>query len=98
MAYTVTLPVPAAPGYVLFDATEDSFLYLFLDQSVPVKVFTSAGAEVALHETGTAVASCPAIKGRHVVELEVGVHFIELGTVDGVTSTNLVFEAGEHDH
>jgi hypothetical protein len=96
-SYTIAL-LQGAPGYVTYDSTLEGDAYLFLDQSVGVKVFTSDGTEVALESSATSSEACAAIKGRHVVEVGVGVHYIELTAGDGLASVNLVIEASDHGH
>jgi hypothetical protein len=95
VSYTIGL-LAGAPGYVTYDSTVAGDAYLFLDQSVGVKVFTSDGTEVPLESSATSSEACTQVKGRHVVEVGVGVHYIELTAGGGVASVNLVIEATDH--
>lgn len=98
VSYTIGLLPGGAPGYVTYDSTEEGEAYLYLDQSVGVKVFTSAGTEVPLASSATSTEACVEVKGRHVVEVGVGVHYIELTAGDGLAAVNLVIEATDHAH
>jgi hypothetical protein len=97
VSYTIGL-LAGAPGYVTYDSTGEGDAYLFLDQSVGVKVFASDGTEVPLESSATSSEACVEIKGRHVVEVGVGVYYIELTAGDGLAAVNLVIEASDHAH
>jgi hypothetical protein len=97
MSHTIAL-TPGTPGYVLYESTLAGDAYLFLDQSIGVKVFAADTTEVTLESSATSSEACAEVKGRHVVELDVGTYYFELTAGDGLTSVNLVIEASDHAH
>ena len=88
-------------GYVAFaagDAGDHSFA---LSAEVPFTVLDAAAQEVPI-EASTPVDVCDAVAVQHVVELEVGLHYLLLGPTDGPGEVGVVAEVGapgEHtDH
>ncbi len=88
-------------GYVAFQAAEAGEYAFFFDADVPLSIQSSAGADVALEEScdpAACSASCDLVKGKHLVDLEVGTYYLELGPT-ALTEVRLVHEAaGAHDH
>lgn len=98
------LTLTTAGTTVEFDSDEAAHYVLFLNKDIPVKVRELATSKtLALLESGTASTPCATVKGRHVVELGVGVYAIEFGpTTETQVSLVIEEEAGhgddEHDH
>ena len=95
-AYSISLPA-GVPGYVTFQADAAVDHVFFLDQSLPLKVYTSSGTEEPIASSATQSDACPEIKGRHDVALTVGTHILELGP-SSVSLVNLVIEEEGGDH
>jgi hypothetical protein len=93
-AYSIGLP-SGAPGYATLAVAAAGDVVFFVDQDVPFKVYSSSGVEEPLEDSATSVDACVEVKGRHVAELTVGTHVLEIGPATGVSLVNLVVEAGE---
>ncbi len=96
--YDITLPAGTGGnvGSVSFAVSEATDYVLFLGADVPVKVASSAGAEVTFEETATRSEECSEVKGRHVVPLQVGTYTLTFGPTSQA-SVSLVIEEMAHD-
>ena len=97
-AYTVTLPAGAGgnAGYVAFAVPAVNQYLFFTDQAVTATFTTSAGTPLTA-QSSTSSAACTAIKGRHVVALDVGTVNLQLSSPTA-TTVNLVVEPALVDH
>lgn len=100
-AHTITLVDFAGQngGYVAFQAPAAGEYLFYLDADLPLSIQSSAGGDVPIEASCNPTAcsdACTAIVGRHLVDLEVGTYYLELGpTLED--SVNLAHEAvGEH--
>lgn len=86
-------------GYVSFQAAEAGEYVFFTDQAVPLSIQSSAGSDVAIEEScdpAACSASCALFAGKHLVDLEVGTYYLELGPTD-LAEVRLLHEAaGAH--
>jgi hypothetical protein len=80
-------------GFVAFTAPEASDHVLLLGVDVPIVVTDASGGDVSFEE-GAPSDDCPAARGRHVVPLDEGAYWIELGPTDEA-SVGLVVAASE---
>lgn len=99
MAYTVTLPAGGAgnSGFVSFAAGDAVPFIFYLDQNVTAVFTTSGGAPITPQMSGTSVAACSEVMGRHVVPLEVGTVLLQLSSPT-VSTVNVVVEPALVDH
>ena len=100
-AHTVTLVEFAGQngGYVAFQAPAAGEYVFFLDTDLPLSIQSSAGGDVPIEASCDPAAcseACTQIVGRHLVDLEVGTYYLELGpTLED--SVNVAHEAvGAH--
>lgn len=85
-------------GSVSFAAAETGDFVVFLGQDVPLSITDSDGAAVAIEDSATSSPECAEIRGRHVVELEVGTYILSFGpTAESVVQVVIEHDAGEHD-
>lgn len=90
--YDITLAPGAAT--VHFQSDEAADYVLFLNQDIPVKVKELAtGKDVAIETSAKSSTVCDTVKGRHGVELGVGVYAITFGPTPE-TRIGLVIEEG----
>lgn len=82
-------------GSVSYAAAHEAHHVIFLNEDVPVKVTSSAGADVAI--TSSEPSDCSAVKARHEVPLAVGTYTLTFGPTDKA-SVRLVIEAEKHGH
>jgi hypothetical protein len=97
--YDITLPASTGGNYVgsvSFAVGEASDYVLFTGATVPVKVTSSAGAEVAFEESATTSTECTEVKGRYVVPLQVGTYTLTFGPTTQST-VSLVIEETSHE-
>ena len=85
-------------GFVAFASSEAAdWLFLF-DRDVPVTFRDAAGAAIAPEETSASSADCPLVRGRHLVPLEVGTVYLELGPSTETSVSLVIEEAAGHEH
>ncbi len=100
-AYTVTLPADpnGFGGFVSFASGEAVPYIFYVDQNVVAAFTTSGGAPITPQMSGTSVAACTEVMGRHVVPLQVGTAYIGLSSPT-VSTVNVVVEPAlvDHDH
>jgi hypothetical protein len=82
-------------GSVRFNSAEAGDYILFLNKDVPVSFKDATGKAIAIEESTKSATQCTDIQGRHVVELGVGVQYIEFGPTTE-TSVSVVLEEAAH--
>jgi hypothetical protein len=96
--YDITLP-PAAgsfSGFVSFAAAAAGDYIFYTNAGVPLKVTSSANADVAAESTASTITECTEVKGRTVYPLQVGTYTIGLGPASS-DKVSVVVEA-DHGH
>jgi hypothetical protein len=84
---------------VEFDSDEAGDYVLFLNKAIPVKVRNVAtGAVVEIEASASSSTVCTDIRGRHVVELGVGVYALEFGPTPETQVSLVIEETGHGDH
>jgi hypothetical protein len=95
--YDVTLGDVAGGkgGFVTFAAAAAGEFIFYTSEPVQLTVKDPAGADVKAEKTATSIPECTGIKGRHVYDLVVGTHILEVRAAAGKVS--VIVEAG-HTH
>ena len=84
-------------GFVSFGVDHEAEYILFTGADVPVVVRNAAGAMVSFEASVKSSPECTEVKGRHTVELPVGMYTLSFGpTTQSVVS--LVIEEVAHEH
>ncbi|CAM4496980.1 MULTISPECIES: hypothetical protein [Myxococcus] len=86
-------------GMVAFAASEAADYVIYTNADVPLSVTTSSGEAVEIEESTSSSKGCTDIKGRHVVPLTVGTHYLTFGPTSVATFGVLIEEShGDHGH
>jgi hypothetical protein len=92
------LTLPSGSGSVSFAAGEATDFVFFLSADVPLKVSSSAGAQVDFESSAKSSEQCSDIKGRHVAPLQVGTYTLTFGPSSLDKVSLVIEEAGGHGH
>jgi hypothetical protein len=97
MRYDITLVAISGGqgGVVKFAAAAAGTHVIFLGADVPLFITDAAGAPVAITESSSSSEACADIKGKHVVDLEVGTYNLTLGPTASTSVSMVVEPLGE---
>jgi hypothetical protein len=84
-------------GTVAFEADEASDFIFFLSADVALAITDSSDQAVEIEESASSSPECEEIRGRHVVPMEVGTHYLTFGPT-AEEQVSVVVEHADHEH
>ncbi|AEI66384.1 hypothetical protein [Corallococcus macrosporus] len=85
-------------GAVSFAVSEAADYVIYTNADVDLSITTASGVAVEIEESSSSSEGCADIKGRHVVPLTVGTHYLTFGPTSAATVGVLIEESHDEHH